>query len=148
MRCWAKYNRIYSMVLNGAALSEDYCIGYALADKHVSKRCREVIEAVANQRVCFWSSPYREIDRNCGSGAASNPVVQHHVFLSETPDRDPCASRAEGCVFGRRHGHIVVHDDGTFHGPFCNLAEHTDACCLRPSAMDRVVRNHVRTDIR
>src|SRR5262249_47683287 len=69
------------------------------------------------------------------------------VVLSETPDRDPCAIRAEGCVFGRRHGHIVVHDDGTFHGPVCKLAEHTDALCLRPSAMDRVVRNQIRTDI-
>src|SRR5262249_28564823 len=114
-------------------LSEDYCIGYAHVDKHVSTRCLEVIETVANQRVFVWSPPSKHIYGHCSSGAASNPVVQNHVVLGESPNRDPCAIRAKSCVFGRRHRHIVVHDDGALHGPGCNLAEYTDALCLRPS---------------
>src|SRR5262249_6535843 len=100
MRCCAKHDRIYSMILNGASLPENYCIGYAYVDKHISTRCLEVIETVANQRIFVWSPPFKDIYRNCGSGAASNPVVHHHVVLSETPDRDPCAIRAKAVSSG------------------------------------------------
>src|SRR5215813_8182111 len=101
MRCCAKHDCIYPVIFNCASLSEDYCIGYAHVDKHVSTRCLEVIETVANQRVFVWSPPSKHIYGHCSSGAASNPVVQHHVVLSESPDRDPCAIRAKSCVFGR-----------------------------------------------
>src|SRR5262249_45367413 len=59
MRCCAKHDRIYSMILNGASLPENYCIGYAHVDKHISTRCLEVIETVANQRIFVWSPPLK-----------------------------------------------------------------------------------------
>src|SRR5215469_18742831 len=120
MRCCAKHNRIYSMILNCASLSEDYCIGYAHVDKHVSTRCLEVIKAVANQPSFVWSAPSKVVYRKCGSGAAANGVVLDDVVLSETPDRDPCTIRAEGRVFWGRHGHIVALDDGSLLEPACN----------------------------
>src|SRR5262245_30100017 len=143
MRCCAKHDRIYSMILNGASLPENYCIGCAYVDKHISTRCLEVIETVANQLIFVWSPHFKEIYRTCGSGAAWHPVVRHHVVLSETPGRDPSAIRGEGCVVRRRPGGIAGRGDGTFHGPVCELAEHTEALCLRAPAMDRVVGNQI-----
>src|SRR6267378_2173370 len=117
--------------------------------KEVSDRCLKVIEAVENERVVIRDSAFKNIHGECGSCTSSNPVVQRYVALSETPDVDPSAQRAEDCALGRGHCHVVVHDDGALHGPVCNLAKHTDAYgfCVRPPAIDRVVRNQIRTRV-
>src|SRR5262249_49128554 len=63
-RSWIFANdRIHSMILNGASLSDDYCIGYVHVDKYVRTRCLEVIKTVANQRSFVWSPPSKVVYR-------------------------------------------------------------------------------------
>src|ERR1700722_2363394 len=136
------------MILDGAR-PNNARIRDQIAHKDVSVRCLEVIKAVKNERVAIRDSPFKSIHGECGSCTSSNPVVQRYGALSETPDVDPSAQRAEDCALRRGHCHVVVYDDGALHGPLCKLAKHTDAhgFCVRPSAIDRVVRNQIRTRV-
>src|SRR5262249_40432697 len=61
------------------------------------------------------------------------------------PDVDPCAIRVENRPLGRVHFYIVVHNDGAYDGPLCNLALHTNACRSSPPGMNGVARDEIRT---
>src|SRR5215470_13894858 len=143
--------RAYAEILDRAR-PDNAGVQGAEAHKHVSLRCLEVIEAVENEGVVCrtrgnlrrqWEHRYRE----CGSRASLNPVVPHYGVLREAKDPDRGAEITEDCARGRRHGDIVVHDDGALHGPCCNSAKHTDAfgVRMRPFAIDPVVRDQIRT---
>src|SRR5262249_17173 len=100
------------------------------AHKHVSYRGLEIIEAVVHESVVSRNrgrSVLHSRHTESGSGASPNPIVPHYVALSVAVDQDRGAEIAQDGARGRRHGHIVVHDDGALHGPGCKLAKHTDA---------------------
>ena len=79
------------------------------------------------------------------SGASSNPVVQDYVVLCVAPDVDPSTILVKNRALGGVHVYVIVHDDGTYDGPYCRLALHTNACSSGPPGMNRVARDQIRT---
>jgi len=146
-------HRSYSMILD-RSFADNERVHDAVAHEDVSERWLEVIEAVEHERVITrgsWHGIWVNVQGERGSSASSNPVVLHDVALSEPSYRDPRAIRPEDCALGRRHGHVVIHDDSALHRPLCKLAKGNDAgndaLRLCPSAIDPVVRNQIRTGI-
>src|SRR6516165_11694335 len=88
--------RSHSLVVD-RALTNNECVHYTRAYRHVSKRCLEVVQAVENEMVVCSTNHAGRInsDNQGGSGTSSNSVVQDDVVLCVAPDVDPCAIRVE-----------------------------------------------------
>src|SRR5215831_1632681 len=87
--------RSHSLVVD-RALTDNECVHYTRAYKHVSKRCLEVGQAVENEIVvCGDHAGLINSDNQGSSGTSSNSVVQDYVVLCVAPDVDRCAIRVE-----------------------------------------------------
>ena len=122
------------------------CVGCARVDKDVCERRPETIKVVRDKRVVPRYSPVLIKHSQRSIGMSSNPVVQHRVTVSEAPDFNSRAIRAEDGALRTRHGYNVVYDDcARFRRQRRWLANHIDACgrCVGPTAIDRIMRNEI-----
>ena len=104
---WNNHRPSAVILYTGPASNNDR-VGYVPVDEDVSERRLETIEIVREERVVSRDSSVLINHRERSPAAASNPVVQHCVAVSEAPDLDSCAASAKNGALRRRHSDIVV----------------------------------------
>jgi hypothetical protein len=140
------HHRISAVILYTGLAPDDERAGCSRVDKYVSERRLETSKVVREERtVPSYSSVLTQHSQR-GVAASSDSIVQYRGPRSETPDFDSRAILGEDGAVRRRQGDIVVDDHRAGYGRHRRrLANQIDACsrCVRPTTIDRIVRNHI-----